>query len=430
MGTISFWTIRVLVTLAIAAFPGIVRAQIIYLTWNQEDTSRSMTVVTHTASSATDVQVHYGPDKKSSPSEFPNRQTSESQVIPSTSRKVHYSHLTGLKPGTEYYFMVTGTAAPGRPVQRISPAVLKFKTVNETGPLKFVLGGDMGTSPEVDQVSRLAAKTDPDFALIGGDIAYDDGLPTSIRLWDTWLASWTKNMVTSQGNLIPIVAAIGNHEVLGGYGGSIAKAPFYFGMLNQTPDKRSYFTRRFGKDLVVHVLDTGHIAAHGGPQAQWLESEMSKAAPAAVKLALYHVPLYPSVRNPTASGSAEGRKAWGPIFERFGLTAGLENHDHALKRTHFIQGGKLDTRINPVDPKGVVFIGDGCWGKETRAVDPKRSYLATAKSTRHFWSARLDDKTFELTAIDSQGGTADRLTFNRSFLDAKKNALVRSLRRR
>jgi acid phosphatase type 7 len=404
-------------------------AQIIYLTWNEEDTSHSMSVVSHTPAGASDVQVHYGPQRKTKPTDFPNHQLSVSELIPGTNRRVHYAHLKGLQPGTEYHFMVTGASAQGGTARLLSNAVLKFKTIAESGPLKFVVGGDMDIGPEVDQISKLAAKTDPEFALIGGDIAYDDGLPINLKKWDVWLDSWTKHMVTSHGHMVPIVAAIGNHEVVGGTSGSVAKAPFYFGIFNQTPDKKSYFTRRFGKDLVLYSLDTGHIAPHGGPQTQWLEKEMVRTVDAPVKLAMYHIPLYPSVRKFEDPKSAHGRKFWGPVFEKLGLTTGLENHDHALKRTKFIQGGRLDNRTNPADPKGVVYIGDGCWGKEFRPVDPTRDYLAVAQSTRHFWAARLDDKTFEMVAVDSQGGVVDRMVLNRRFLNAKKDYLTRVLRK-
>ena len=425
------WALGFSFGVAVTLSSSISHSQTIYLTWQEEDTSRTMTVVTHSTANSGEVLVHYGPQRKTSPAEYPHRVTSDSQLIPGTQRRVHFGKIQNLTPGTEYYFMVTGAARHGGTQRLVTNKILKFKTVGASGPVRFVLGGDMEHGPETDQLSQLAAKTDPEFALVGGDIAYDDGIPANLRKWDAWLDSWTRNMVTSQGHLVPIVAAVGNHEVLGGYGGGTAdKAPFYFGNLSPTPDKKSYFTRRFGKDLVIHILDSGHIASHGGAQTQWLQSEMTRTADAAVKLALYHVPLYPSVRAPNGAMSVAGRKFWGPVFEKFGLTLGLENHDHALKRTKFIQGGRIDTRINPADPRGVAFIGDGCWGKEQRPVDAKREYLEVARSTRHFWSARLDDKTFELNAIDSQGGVADRLTLNRTFLNAKRNALMKILGRR
>jgi hypothetical protein len=44
--------------------------------------------------------------------------------------------------------------------------------------------------------------------------AYDNGIAACYRRWDEWFHYWEELMVTPGGYSIPILAAIGNHEVL------------------------------------------------------------------------------------------------------------------------------------------------------------------------------------------------------------------------
>ena len=47
----------------------------------------------------------------------------------------------------------------------------------------------------------------------------------------------------------------------------------------------------------MFLLDTGHISPHGGEQAAWLDAQLSVQRNVPNKFAVYHVPLYPSVRG-------------------------------------------------------------------------------------------------------------------------------------
>jgi hypothetical protein len=90
--------------------------------------------------------------------------------------------------------------------------------------------------------------------------------------------------------------------------------------------------------VLLFLLDSGHLAAHGGAQAQWLERELAAHASVPVRLATYHVSLLPGFRLPTTHYSKQGRKHWQPLFDRYELMAAFENHDHVFKRSHPIRG--------------------------------------------------------------------------------------------
>ena len=76
---------------------------------------------------------------------------------------------------------------------------------------RFVTGSDMGVGNVAKKITTQAAKTDPEFALLGGDLAYANGRST--KAWLSWLDNWHQLGRTSKGHLIPIVIVIGNHEM-------------------------------------------------------------------------------------------------------------------------------------------------------------------------------------------------------------------------
>ncbi|MDZ4676401.1 MAG: metallophosphoesterase family protein [Oligoflexia bacterium] len=367
----------------------------VYLTWQSEDTSRTITVNVHSDLTSSVATVHYDTISHGGVVEDYKYKTSGNyKELKTINRRVHVIELKNLEPNTIYYFTVSnGTAGNG--IEK------KFKTIPaDDSALTFVTGGDMNSSAEMTELNKQAAKYNPDFAMLGGDIAYDDGNLANARKWDEFFSSWDKNMVTRDGLMIPIVLAIGNHEVLGGYNGTFAKAPFYSTYFAQD-SKLSYFTRKFGRDTIVYVLDTGHIAKVSGAQTDWLKAQMSKNTSIPNEFAIYHVPLYPSARGfSEQTQMIDGRKYWVPLFDQYKLTTAFENHDHALKRTKLLKN-------NLPDKDGTLYLGDGCWGKTTRTPDPTRYYLEQTSATRHFWVVKTSSKGAVFTAIDQLGKQKD-----------------------
>jgi hypothetical protein len=369
----------------------------VYLTW-QGDTSKTITVNYQTGPDAPESIVYYDTKPRAGlVKDYRYIAKGAAHKIPGLAdgRLVHHVEMTRLKPDTVYYF-IAGNGVAGFSAEK------SFRTIPDgSEPISFVTGGDMGTDELSRTLMRIAGQQDPAFGLIGGDMAYENGELQSVGLVDTWISNWGELMVTTEGHMVPMVLAIGNHEVDGGYGESKDKAPFYFGFFAQ--DDESYFARRFGQDLSIYVLDSGHVAEHGGPQARWLDSELQKDKARKHRFAVYHVPLYPSHRDFDDERSAKGRKAWLPIFDKHQLTAAFENHDHTFKRT-------LRLRDNKADPAGTLYLGDGCFGREAREISSvRRWYLAKASSTPHFWRVDVSPEGVSYTAIDDEGQVIDSL---------------------
>ena len=113
--------------------------------------------------------------------------------FPKTDFLVHRCELTGLSAGSEYLFQI-GKNSP----------VHKFRTmpVKATDTFTFVSGGDCGTNAHTVANNILAAKQEPQFVLLGGDLAYDNGRSagTAIKFY----RNYAQHMIDPRGRHIPL----------------------------------------------------------------------------------------------------------------------------------------------------------------------------------------------------------------------------------
>lgn len=366
-----------------------------YLTW-QGDPCTTITIDYQTAGPFDGVGVYSAPEGDSASSERATTLThGTSHQISGLAdgRYVHSVELTGLLPGARYRFSIVGADVDASPDYT-------FRTIpDDDTARRFVCGGDMGTSDVTVELLRQAAALDPEFAVIGGDLAYANGDLLNVDRWDTWLNNWFDTMVTGEGDLIPMVLAIGNHETNELPAPPACRAPFYFGFFPQGGS--AHFVRDFGPNLSLTVLDTGHLSRYGGTQKAWLADTLRERETVPWNVAVYHVPLYPSHRGFNEPQSVAGRLHWQPIFDRYGLDLAFENHDHTLKRTVPLRGGVYD-------PAGTVYLGDGCFGKDPRTVC-ERWYLAHSASTAHVWFVEADPDHLRAAAIDQYGQVVDEV---------------------
>jgi hypothetical protein len=302
--------------------------------------------------------------------------------------------LTGLTPGSEYQFRIG-----------IQKATYRFRTMpaRATNAFHFISGGDCGVNQHAINNNIIAARQDPMFALIGGDLGYDDG--QNARIAEGFIRNYSQHMTDSQGRLIPMVVCIGNHEVRGGYNGRRENSPYFLALFDGMFADKTYAALDFGDYLSLVLLDTGHIAPIAGEQTHWLDRTLRERSERPHLIVVNHVPAYPSFRVPdNASGTGTGagnRRHWVPLFEQHNVDVVLEHHDHTFKRTHPLKGGL-------VDRDGIIYLGDGSWGKLRVPPDPeRRPYLETATGAYHLSLHRLEGQQRFHMAMTETGRIID-----------------------
>ncbi|HEX5269414.1 MAG TPA: metallophosphoesterase, partial [Gemmataceae bacterium] len=281
-----------------------------------------------------------------------------------------------------------------------------FRTMpaKATDTIHFVSGGDCGVNSHAVANNVQAARQDPMFAVVGGDLGYDDGKSVEVSL--AFLRNYAKGMVGRDGRLIPMVACIGNHEVEGGYNKPRAKAPFFYALFDGLFPEAGYAALDFGDYLSLVLLDTGHTSPIGGDQADWLGKALKERADRPHVFVVNHVPAYPSFRKIEGkdgkAGTGEGnRKHWVPLFEKHRVPVVLEHHDHTFKRTKALIDGRADDN-------GVLYLGDGSWGRLRAPQDPEKlSYLAAASRDYHLSLHRLQGEERFHLALDENGRVMD-----------------------
>ena len=389
------------------------------LTWQQDPTS-TMTIDWHTLDDGQSTLLEYkklGTDewKTASGDNFP---------FPFSDRIVHRVELTGLDGDTEYRFRLSEFSR-----------IRKFRTMpnNADRPIRFAAGGDVRTNKErMERTNRLAASYNPDFILWGGDLAYADGREDRLYRWYEFMDAAMNTLITTDGRVIPVLTAIGNHEVRGAVydrdpnhetreglppyrqddESRELMAPYYYNLL-AFPGQPGYGVLDFGNYMSIILLDTDHTNPVDGKQTEWLKEILADRQRVPHLFPIYHVPAWPSVRNPEGSRHIKIRENWVPLFEENGVRVVFENHDHVYKRTYPLYQGEISEN-------GIVYIGDGAWGVGTRQVGGSQNpedgwqyhgnnpwYLKRASSERHFILGTIHGTHRHFLMVNEEGKVID-----------------------
>ena len=384
----------------------------LFLTWRRDPTTTMTVQWVGTAGETADSRVYHRPSVyrpsgplaaaagatiTAVPPAWAATPTAKTPYHPATDLKVFRAELSGLTPDTDYDFRL-GKESP----------TYRFRTMpaRATDPIAFVSGGDCGVNAHAVANNIQAARQDPMFAVIGGDLGYDNG--TSVATSLAFLRNYSKHMVGRDGRLIPLVACIGNHEVSGGYNQPRAKAPFFYSLFDGLYPDTGYATLDFGDYLSLVLLDTGHTSAVAGDQTDWLDKTLAARRDHPHVMVVNHVPAYPSHRSMTGLGGlglggtgGENRRHWVPLFERHRVPVVLEHHDHTFKRTKPLVGGLGDDN-------GVLYLGDGSWGQLRSPQRPEKlTVMARTSQDYHLSLHRIQGNDRYHLALDEAGRVMD-----------------------
>jgi acid phosphatase type 7 len=376
----------------------------LFLTWHTDPTTTMDIQWIGTVGETADTKIYYTSDKILPPVRVEGKlvpQKIDWKIFETTHRpypmselKVFRALLSGLTPNTEYSFKI-GKASP----------TYKFRTMpaKATDAIQFISGGDCGINAAAIANNIQAARQNPSFAIIGGDLGYDNG--RSIETSIAFIRNYSKTMIDRSGRLIPMITCIGNHEVNGSYGKGREAGTFFYPLFEGLYPETGYSTLDFGDYLSLVLLDTGHTSPIDGDQTTWLAKTLKAREDHPNVFVVNHVPAYPSHRNPIGilgNGTGElQRKHWVPLFEQHRVPVILEHHDHTFKRTKPLIGGLENSN-------GVLYLGDGSWGRIRipRKNDPLH-VMAKTSEDYHLSLHRIQGEERFHMAMDEQGMVMD-----------------------
>lgn len=287
-----------------------------------------------------------------------------------------FARLSNLKPNTSYYFVIADSEGSSRRFW--------FKTApNEpSAHLSFIAGGDSRNNREPRiNANRLVAKLRPHAVWFDGDMTDDD---TSGE-WAEWLDDW-QHTIGSDGRMIPIIPARGNHERLANTLKNLFNVPEYYAVT-------------FGGNLLrLYCLNTE--VSISGNQTDWLEEDLRQNCEVKWRSAQYHKPIRPHVTR-----KSEGRgqyDLWAPLFYRYNFGLVVECDAHVVKTTWPIRPSKEpgnDEGFIRDDEFGTVYVGEGCWGAPLRNDDDKKSWTRASGSFNQFKWIFVSQEKIEVRTI-------------------------------
>lgn len=324
--------------------------------------------------------------------------------IPFVLHRVGLSHLDA---DTDYYFQLP-----------VSDETYKFHTLPENleNPISFVVGGEIYQDDLsfARKTCKAAAKTDPLFAVLGGNLAKTCAFKQKLfeiahehhERWFELLAMWTEEMVTTDGCLIPIVPVVGEQEVKGfmfqsSYTWPLKpKAPFFQAFF-PFPGKKGYNVLDFGNYMSLWILDSAHIAAID-IEKRWARKTLNLRQSVLHKFVAQDNPIFPATYNKIYYGADQMHRFFAKLFEKCNVDAVFEHHEKVYKKTFPIK----KKRVNPRN--GILYIGGGAWGVEhPPTIKKEKWYIDTSLPVRHFLKVTIDSSSECFTAIDDEGNVID-----------------------
>ena len=272
--------------------------------------------------------------------------------ITESNRYQFLAELINLIPNTTYFVISAFEDCSGNLILDMnSYKVRTAPNVFSNDSVTFVVGGNMEWNYRGIMFTKSAVTTfQPYFAVLGGNIAFANAMPSCFERWDKWFRHWLKFSRDPNGYDLPIVAVIGASE--GGGWMQPSSNAFYFntffpqklGVQAVAPkDRAHYHYHVFGSHTALLVLDSGIVDPIAGAQTLWLNKtlNMLRSNYTSVFVA-YHGAIYPSVTSSVLQDiSREMNQNWVPLFDAYQVDFVFEHHYKGFKRTHCLKNNSV-----------------------------------------------------------------------------------------
>jgi acid phosphatase type 7 len=305
----------------------------------------------------------------------------------------HESIVTGLESDTKYTYDVLNDGT--------SKGKGTFTTFPEgIVPFHFAVLGDTRTRHDVHQkiVNKIIGEN-PLFVVNTGDLVSNGN---NMSDWEHFFKINDQLMRNT-----PYYTVLGNHE---------HDSENYYNFFSM-PGKEAYYFFTVGDALFVMLdMEGPHYSApeymddeaadafwanisieYMQEEKRWLENLLTLNADAGYIFVFFH-PTFYSIKASRVAEAEQRRAFWGDIFERHGVTAVLNGHDHYYH--HAMHGGT----------HYIVTAGGGAPLYDTDAIQPE-----TVKYTKieHFMRIDVGLNNTKMTAIDINGDTIEEITAER-----------------
>lgn len=290
--------------------------------------------------------------------------------------KRHAVTLSGLRPGSRYYYRVAG-----------AQKTASFRTAPEEpgSGFTFAVVGDSGTGSKAQQaVAGLLERMQPDLILHTGDVVYPKGDDAD---YDPKFFAPYRRIIGS----VPIFPSLGNHDVETKNG-----APYLenFHLPRNNPeDTERYHSFDWGNAHFVALDSELYYDDEGGDpgrQKAWLERDLGETRQP-WKFVFFHRPPYSSSEH---GSDLVVREDLEPILARHGVDLVFNGHDHDYERT--------------VQIKGVTYVVTGGGGTDLYEAG-ESEWTAFSRSAHHAVRVRVDGDRLRLEAVEPNGLVVDGL---------------------
>ena len=261
----------------------------------------------------------------------------------------HAVTLSGLEPGTTYWYAVETSSAT-----LASGAAFTFTTPPPAGapaPIRFWVVGDSGTADGNaravrDAYDAYSAGTQTNFWIMLGDNAYDTGTEAEVQraVFETFAEPLRRSVLWS---------AFGNHD---GYSSNAGRnsGPYFDafvfpknGEAGGVPSgTEAYYSFDVANVHLVSLDAYGSSRLPGSPMLRWLEEDLAATRQPWI-VAFWHHPPYTKGTHDsdTETELVEMRRYAVPILETAGVDLVLGGHSHVYERSFLIDGhyGTSDT---------------------------------------------------------------------------------------
>lgn len=292
---------------------------------------------------------------------------------------LHEVRLTGLSPGTAYFYRVR--SGP------LTSAMARLRTAPRAGTRRWRLAvyGDSRSNPAMHRrIAALIAHSEPDLVLHTGDMVADG------QNRPGWRREFFGPLEPFAGS-IPWASVLGNHE---------NDASNYFAYVS-LPGNERFFALDYASAHLICLDSNAWIErTRDSEQFRWLTTDLRRQRDSIWTFVVFHHPLFSAHATRPINPL---RWQWAPILldPANHIDAVFTGHDHFYAR-NFPMGFAGES------PRAAVVCLTTAGGGATLYQAKARDYVARVQSVHHFTLFEFDGDQAHVSAIDETGHVFDR----------------------